>query len=86
MIFSTRVALVANKITLRAAERSTNAKITELEEKGHTIVLVNTAAYPVPDDTDPRASKLLWLSVITYRVDESKLKPERADRVVVYEE
>lgn len=68
----TKVALVANKVTLKAAERSTNAKLTELEEKGCTIKSITTSAFPVPDDETPDTLRLLWLSVITYEIEETK--------------
>jgi len=85
MSLSTKVALVANKITLRAAERSTNAKLTELEEKGYKIVSIQTSAHPVPDDIDKSTLRLLWLSVVTYLVDESKTINKDSERIIVYE-
>lgn len=84
-MLATKVAIVANKVTLRAAERSTNAKITELEEKGHKILSVQTSAHPVPDDTDKTMLKLLWLSVITYQIEDYSKSVEKAERIVVYE-
>ena len=70
----TKIALVANKMTLRAAERSTNAKLSELEERGYKILNVQTSAHPVPSDEDQNTLRLLWLSLITYQVEETKPK------------
>jgi len=86
----TKIAMVANKVTLRAAERSTNAKITELEEKGYKIESVQTSAHPVPDEENPNTLRLLWLSLITYKVEEERTKPLsdviNKDKIVIIDE
>lgn len=74
-IVYTKIAMVANKVTLRAAERSTNAKLAELEDKGYRIESIQTSAHPVPDEENPNTLRLLWLSLITYKVEEDRTKP-----------
>lgn len=91
----TKVALVANKVTLKAAERSTNAKLSELEEKGCKVKSITSSAFPVPDDENPNQLRLLWLSVITYEIDEKSWNPQTISAnpsyakkapIIVYEE
>lgn len=68
----TQIALVSNKNSLKAFERSTNAKIAQLESAGHEIIYEAIRSYPNPIP-EKGEIKLLWLAIIPYKVKESNL-------------